>query len=282
MASELSYSGFEVVQNPNGIQFNPHSLGVLLTRLIGHDPYQDDDLIQSGHQWYSWEHHHLISSSNPAMLLNRINETFENTRKHLLESKVLIVTFGSAYAYQLRSADRIVANCHKVPGDQFVKTRLSTEHIIDHWKAVISLLNKHVPDLNVIMTVSPVRHKKDGLIENQKSKAILLLAIEGLLQRFPNVHYFPSYEIMMDDLRDYRWYADDMLHPSDMAIKYIWTRFLETYVDRSTQDEMNRISKARRNLAHRPLHADSEEYQKFRAKAEAEWEGLKDSYPHLI
>ena len=236
--------------------------------------------------WHSWMHHSCFSSADPAELVARINRTTHTVADFLREADVLIVTFGTAIIYRLQETGMLVANCHKQPDSLFVRERLSAYDIVDQWQMLLQLLGSVNPRLRVIFTVSPIRHKRDGYHVNQISKGILLQAIDPLCsasispsmgrdhagsllfanspegsphrggdaQRAEGVcNYFPAYELMMDELRDYRFYADDMIHPSAVAVDYIWQRFQDTYFDNKTKDAVAKATKEWRQSQHRPI-----------------------------
>ncbi|RZV54352.1 MAG: GSCFA domain protein [Flavobacteriaceae bacterium] len=281
MADRMKYFLFDIYSNPNGIIYNPISLANVLENVISDYRYQQHDLIKNEDVWYSWNHHHLIYHQSEGELLNQLNNKKASARKHLAKSHFLMITFGSAFAYQYNLSENIVANCHKIPGTSFTKIRLGIEEIVKRWQSLISDLTERNPKLQIIFTVSPVRHIKDGLIENQKSKSILLLATDQLVQKFECVHYFPAYEIMMDDLRDYRFYASDMIHPSQDAVDYIWNRFIDTYASDSCKSLMLEIDKLQRATAHRLHNPNSNTSFRFRKKTEDGWKALYQKYPFL-
>ena len=237
--------------------------------------------------WHSWMHHSSFSSADPAELVARINRTTHEVAAFLREADVLIVTFGTAIIYRLKETGMLVANCHKQLDNLFVREWLNAYDIVDQWQMLLQLLESVNPKLKVIFTVSPIRHKRDGYHVNQISKGILLQAVDETLQTLPSpsleggssisaneeTHgeadeqgnhslptgrvrggsYFPSYEIMMDELRDYRFYADDMIHPSGVAVEYIWQRFQDTYFDNKTKDAVAQAAKEWRQSQHRQI-----------------------------
>ena len=214
--------------------------------------------------------------------MNRVLHLF---RTQIIEASHFIITYGTSWVYRLRQAQpdslSIVANCHKVPQNQFDKEILSVEIIENSIKNTINLIQSINPNCNFIFTISPVRHIKDGFVENQRSKAHLITAIQNSQLATCNSIYFPSYEIKMDELRDYRFYADDMLHPSQSAIDYIWIRFFENYVSESEFGLMNQVCEIQRALKHRPFNPNSESHQKFLANLEAKIEQLQQKLPFL-
>jgi len=214
-------------------------------------------------------------------MINQMNTSSSKAADHLAKSQIFLITWGTAFAYRYIETGELVANCHKIPNSKFEKIRLGDHRIIGEWQDTIEALLRQNSELKIIMTVSPVRHMKDGLVANQRSKATLLLAIEALTQQFRQVHYFPSYEIMMDDLRDYRFYKSDMLHPSDEAIGYIWKKFTETYMDKQTVSIMKEVHQLQLAKAHRSKHPDSKAAIDFKESTRQKWNALMDRYPFL-
>ena len=200
----------------------------------------------------------------------------------LLSADFLLITFGTAWVYQHKYSQRIVSNCHKLPANQFRRFRLSVKEIVSEWKLLISGLKLHNSKLKFLFTVSPVRHLKDGAHENQLSKSVLFLAIEELQQLFSDIlFYFPAYEIMHDELRDYRFYSDDMMHPSSLAVNYIWDRFAKFYFSKETCQINKEWSLIRNALEHRPLYPKSESYLNFLQKTSDKLEMFSKRYPYI-
>ena len=206
----------------------------------------------------------LFSAFTPEETLHAINSRLHHAYKKLPELNWLMVTMGTAYVYKQKESGQVVANCHQLPESHFLRYRLSVEEIVEDYTALITEMSARNPDLKWLFTVSPIRHIRDGMHANQLSKSTLLLAIDRLQQLFPErVFYFPSYEIILDELRDYRFYADDMLHPSPLAIRYLWERFSETFFSPETKQVIVAVQDIRRDLAHKPFHPESEAYQRF-------------------
>ena len=192
-----------------------------------------------------------------------------------------MLTFGTAWVYEQKHTGRIVGNCHKQPDKLFTRRLLSVEEIVVEYFDLLKMLQELNPNLKVLFTVSPIRHAKDGMHGNQISKSTLLLAIDTLQHHYPMCHYFPSYEIVLDELRDYRFYADDMLHPSPLAIRYLWERFSETFFSSETKQVIVAVQDIRRDLAHKPFHPESEAYQRFLGQIVLKIERLIGKYPYL-
>ena len=260
IGEKMVRGGFEAMVNPFGTLYNPASIAASLLRSISEKEYTADsvELIQSESDgmWHSWMHHSSFSSLDVATLVERINGTTHCVADFLREADVLIVTMGTAIIYRLKETGMLVANCHKQLDSLFVRERLNSYDIVDQWQMLLQLLESVNPKLKVIFTVSPIRHKRDGYHVNQVSKGILLQGVDEIVNGKSSnsqCFYFPSYEIMMDELRDYRFYADDMIHPSEKAVEYIWQRFQDTYFDNKTKDAVAKATKEWARHQHRQI-----------------------------
>ena len=260
IGEKMVRGGFEAMVNPFGTLYNPASIAASLLRSISEKEYTADsvELIQSESDgmWHSWMHHSSFSSLDVATLVERINGTTHCVADFLREADVLIVTMGTAIIYRLKETGMLVANCHKQLDSLFVRERLNSYDIVDQWDMLLQLLESVNPKLKVIFTVSPIRHKRDGYHVNQVSKGILLQGVDEIVNGKSSnsqCFYFPSYEIMMDELRDYRFYADDMIHPSEKAVEYIWQRFQDTYFDNKTKDAVAKATKEWARHQHRQI-----------------------------
>ncbi|MDX1913251.1 MAG: GSCFA domain-containing protein [Saprospiraceae bacterium] len=271
IGARLAACKFHTQVNPNGIVYNPVSMASCLTRLLeGTRPYQADELFHHDGLWHSWEHHGRFSHPDKSAALAAINTGYRQGAAFLQECDGIVLTLGTAEVSVLRETGQIVANNHKTPAAWFETRRLNVGEIVESLMTVLQMWQTIRPHLRVIVSVSPVRHLRSGLVENQRSKAALLLAGAVLSERLEGVVYFPAYEWLMDDLRDYRFYAADMLHPSEAAIDYIWANFAETFFSEKTRALNVRIEKIRAAALHRPFHSDSEPHQAFlRAQLEA-------------
>ena len=273
---------FDCDVNPFGILYNPLSVSKALDDIIACKHYGPDDLFFHQECYHSYMHHGSFSATNREMVLDTINTRLSKASQRLAQTEVLIITFGTAWVYYLQSTREVVSNCHKMPAKTFVREKLTVNDIVETYSSLIAKLQQCSPNLRLLFTVSPIRHVKDGLHENQLSKATLLLAIDELTRKFPEqVSYFPAYEIVMDELRDYRFYADDMVHPSALAIQYIWECFCELYFSADTLQLMKECSNLARALAHRPLKPDSTEYKRFLGQIVLKIEQLNEKYPYL-
>lgn len=271
IGDKFSEHYFQATVNPYGTLYNPASIATSLL------PISSNLLPVCYHNglWHSMMHHGSFSHTNKEEVLRRCQESREVMSNALKEASTIIITFGTAWVYEWNG--EVVANCHKLPANQFNRTRLTVDEIVEQWQSII----EQMPDKHWIFTVSPIRHIKDGLHENQISKAILLQAVDCLTANNAMVSYFPSYEIMLDELRDYRFYAEDMVHPSKLAVDYIWQRFVDTYMTADTQNEMRSLHQLWRDRHHRFLHPETEEAKDFAQRTEIRLQNLKKRYPWL-
>lgn len=274
IGKKMAKGGIDAMVNPFGTLYNPASIAASLLRSISENEYVADaaELLRNERDglWHSWMHHSTFSSADREELLRRMNSTMHMVADTLRTADVLIVTLGTAIIYRLKDTGRLVANCHKMPDAMFARECMSAYDIADQWDMLLQLLASINPRLKIIFTVSPIRHKRDGYHANQVSKGVLLNAVETLVptirltkaadDRTENqdmtrctCSYFPSYEIMMDELRDYRFYADDMIHPSEKAVEYIWQRFQDTYFDNKTKDAVAKATKEWARQQHRQI-----------------------------
>ena len=282
IGKKLSDVYFNVDINPFGVLYNPISIQKSIELLSENKLFTENDLFLHRGLWQSYSHSSLFSDITPEKCLCKINNRYSKASEILKKTDMLLITFGTAWVFEEQQGGRVVSNCHKLPSKNFVRRRLTVEEIAAHYSNLITELNNDLPNLKLIFSVSPIRHWKDGAHENTLSKSTLLLAIDILRKQFNNIEYFPAYEIMMDELRDYRFYASDMLHPSDVAVDYIWKRFSDTFFDESTRRMNTEFGQFRTDLSHRPLFPDSDEYQIFKIHLEKQKENLKTRYPFLI
>ena len=281
MGLRLKNLKFPIIANPFGILYHPVVIAQNLDRLSHKMAYQNTDLIENQQRWHSFDHHSSYSSDSPEQTLKNINGDLQKAATTLQETKVLLLTFGTAYAWRHLASNKLVANCHKLPAAHFEKILVPREAIIEKLQSTLLRLKDQSPDLQCLLTVSPVRHLRDGLLNNQISKAILRLSAHYLTKELDFVHYFPSYEIMMDDLRDYRFYERDLLHPSPMALDYIWEHFQESMMTTATQASCQQIAKIKKALAHRPFNPKTDAHQTFLTKTLAEIEKIEQKYPSV-
>ena len=282
MGDKLLYYKFQTQVNPFGIIFNPFSIEKLIERVVLQRYFTKDDIFFFNERWHCYEVHSELSDADAEVFLSKLNQILSDTQKQLQQATHIIITYGTSWVYRHIETNAIVANCHKVPQKQFSKELLSIDSIQKAIQNTVSLIATLNPKCNFIFTVSPVRHLKDGFVENQVSKAHLIAAIYATTNtKQQTLNYFPSYEIMMDELRDYRFYADDMMHPSPMAIDYIWERFAATQIDASAITTMELVQTIQKGLAHRPFNPNSESHQKFEANLKEKIATLEAQYSFM-
>jgi hypothetical protein len=265
LGEKLKQNRFNVSINPNGIMFNPISITKALTSYITHHPYDQSQIFKTQEWWTSWDHHTRFSHADPDALITMMNNSLEDAHRFLKQTRWLVITLGSAWVYQLENGE-VVANCHKVPTDKFRKKLLTVEEVLSSLDNLIHRLFIFNPGLRIMFTVSPVRHLRDGFVENNRSKAVLIQAVHHLVDKFTGLHYFPAYELVIDDLRDYRFYAEDMVHPNYQATEYVWQKFTAATMDAATLKIMQEINLVNAAKAHKPFQPDSEAHKKFRQK----------------
>jgi len=277
----LSYK-FKVCVNPFGVLYNPISIKQSLEILLNQKFFTENDLFRYNDKWLSFYHDTEFSDENLDLCLDKINLTLKKAIELFENLDFLFITFGTAHVYQFLETGQIVTNCHKIPSSYFKKYLLNPEEIISEYKKlfkdILTLNNK----IKIIFTVSPVRYIRDGFEQNQLSKSILIYSIHKICEIFKeNVFYFPAYEIFIDELRDYRFYADDMIHPSEFSINYLWERFLNVYCDQETLFIINEIDKILKRLNHKPFRPDSNEYKKFIQTTIEEIKKIVEKYPFI-
>lgn len=265
MYNKLSAYKFRVQQNPHGTLFNPVSISRAVADYVANRLYELSDLVLINEGWHSWHHHKQFSSPNADIALHRINTAIAEARRFLLSARCCIITLGSAFVSELVASEdgQVVANCHRAPADWFRRRLLGVAEVQTALADTLNQLWSFNPDLHVIFTVSPVRHLREGFLDNNRSKATLLLAVYDIVSQYTVAHYFPSYELVIDDLRDYRFYAEDMVHPNYMATNYVWNKFVGTCFDHSTRSLMKNIEQVMRAYTHVPFNAQSRAHRKF-------------------
>jgi hypothetical protein len=281
IGGKLNDYKFPVDINPFGIIYNPSSVGKSIELLIGRKEFTKENLFFFEKKWISFYHHSSFSDKDPELCLKRINRKIAESGDFLKKSEFLFLTFGTAWVYQWKESGEIVSNCHKIPASRFNRKLLTTVDILENYQTLINKLLKFNPRLKIVFTISPVRHWKDSPEGNQVSKSVLLLSVHQLTQKFQSVGYFPAYEIMMDDLRDYRFYAEDMIHLNSVAVDYIWERFKETYLDKEALSIMQNINPILSAMGHRPFDADSERHQDFVQKILDKTKKLQSQYSFI-
>ncbi|TCN51057.1 GSCFA domain-containing protein [Flavobacterium circumlabens] len=285
MAEKLDYFKFENHTNPFGIIFNPVSIEKIIKRVFKQELFTEKDVFFHNERWHCFDIHSDWSNSDKQELLENLNQIAKTLVQQLSNATHVIITYGTSWIYRNTESSEIVANCHKVPQKQFSKELLSVETIQKSIQNTIDLTQALNPSINFIFTISPVRHVKDGFAENQLSKSHLFTALHQVLKthnsQFITHNYFPSYEIMMDELRDYRFYGEDMLHPNPIAIDYIWQRFSENYITEDSLLTMKEISEIQKALNHRSFNPDSEQHLKFLSKLQQKIKSIEEKFPHI-
>ncbi|WET04311.1 GSCFA domain-containing protein [Flavobacterium sp. YJ01] len=285
MAEKFDYFKFQNETNPFGIIFNSVSIEKLFKRVCKQELFEEKDVFFHNERWHSFDVHSDLSNSDRQELLETLNKAVSETNKKLKEATHIIITFGTSWIYRNMESDEVVANCHKVPQKQFSKELLSVNEIQKSIQNTIESIEALSPNINFIFTISPVRHIKDGFVENQLSKSHLFTALHQVLKshnsKLKTHNYFPSYEIMMDELRDYRFYNEDMLHPNQIAIDYIWKLFSENYISQDSFSLMQQVDEIQKSLRHRSFNPESEQHQKFLAKLQQKIRILENKISHI-
>jgi hypothetical protein len=282
MGEKFDYFKFQATTNPFGIIFNAVSLEKLIRRSVENRKFTENDIFFHNDLWHCYEVHSELSNPDKETFLNHLNSIIELTHRQITSLTHCIITLGTSWVYRNIETDEIIANCHKVPQKQFTKELLSINQIEESIENIISLTHSVNPNCNFIFTVSPVRHIKDGFAENTLSKAHLVAAIHKTITHHPSpITYFPAFEIMMDELRDYRFYAEDMLHPNQTAIDYIWIQFFENYISESEFGLMNKICSIQKGLKHRPFNPKTASHQKFLADLKTKMTTIEKKLPFI-
>ena len=281
IGDKLEFYKFQNTLNPHGILFHPKAIEKLVHHSIHKKDYTTKDVFYHNEQWHCFDAHSKLSHTSKDVLLSQLNHSLKNTQIQVKNASHIIITLGTAWVYNFIETEKTVANCHKVPQKQFDKTLLSIDEITESLTNIAALIKQLNKKAIVLITVSPVRHLKDGFIENQRSKAHLITAVHQAIDKTEQLHYFPAYEIMMDELRDYRFYAEDMIHPNATAINYIWDRFSETWISEKAQNLMHDIEAIQKGLQHRPFNANSEAHQLFLKKLRKQMTELAKQHSHI-
>jgi hypothetical protein len=263
IGSQFEAGHMPVMINPTGTVYNPVSVSNTINSITSGAEYRESDLYNFKGIWLSFNHYTDFSSESASEVLNKINRNMNEARKFISSAKFLFITLGTARVYRWRESGKIVSNCHKIPSSEFTNELLSVTEIVTLWNEQLNKLKVLNPGLKVIFSISPVRHMKDGAHGNQVSKSVLFLAVEELLKHESCPGYFPAYEMVMDDLRDYRFYNDDMLHPSASAVEYIWNAFSHCYFDNNTLGLWHEVSGISKAVSHRIQSQSGRQLKKF-------------------
>ena len=280
MEGKFNHFKFDNFSNPFGILFHPLAIEKAIHDCIAKNYYSESSLLKHNDSWLSLNHHSRFNNSDAEKALDDINENIESGHSALKNASHVIITLGTSWVYKWNENGQTVGNCHKIPQKKFTKSLLNSEEILSSLKRIIKQIRSINQEANFIFTVSPVRHLKDGFIENSLSKALLLAGIHEVAKD-AGVFYFPAYEIMMDDLRDYRFYDKDMIHPNEIAVDYIWDLFSNSWVSQKSRELMTEIDDIQRSLAHRPFDSNSEGHKKFLTVLEKKINALKLRHPEI-
>ena len=272
---------FKTEINPFGVLYNPISILNSIQLLLQNKKFTASDIFEYKSLWHSFAHSSSFSDVSSELCLSKMNERISFASEFIKSTDVLLITFGTAWVFTDKESGRVVSNCHKLPAAKFNRRRLTVDEITEAYSDLLTKLKALYPNLNVVFSVSPIRHWKDGAHENTISKSTLLLAVDALQNQFDNVHYFPAYELLIDELRDYRFYASDMLHPSDVAVEYIWSKFSESVFSEETLQLMKKLEQLAADRAHRPLHPLSPEYALFKENTGKRKNEIIQKYPFL-
>ncbi|MDV7186128.1 GSCFA domain-containing protein [Lutibacter sp. TH_r2] len=282
ISKKLDYFKFQAKSNPFGILYNPIAIENLITNAINEKQYSEKDIFQLNERWHCFDAHSDCSSTSKKGILSNLNTQITSTKKQLKNTSHLIITLGTARVYRHIESDIIVGNCHKIPQKKFLQELLSVKQIIASLENIVTLIKTENASINIIFTVSPIRHLKDGFIENMQSKSHLISAIQQLVDQRKQLYYFPSYEIMMDDLRDYRFYKSDMIHPNNVAINYIWEQFQNVWIYKKSLTLMKEVEAIQKGLAHKPFNPDSTKHKEFLEKLQLKIKKLKNEHNIII
>ena len=263
IGQKLGFSGFNTLINPFGTQFHPLAIENVFSRIYMRTGFTEREIFGLKNLYFTWDHSSTFAQINPEKALEKANETVENGNAFLQNANVFIFTLGTAWAYRLKETEIYVSNCHKIPQSNFEKELLSYEQVYAAVKNIIFMVKDVRPNARIIFTISPVRHSRDGFFENNVSKGLLHNVLYMILKEMEDVAYFPSYEIVMDELRDYRYYSGDLVHLNDLGVKFIWEKFKQNYFSEETLKIMNEVEKIKTALNHRSQNPGGTEHKKF-------------------
>ncbi len=287
IGAKLMAHKFRVLQNPHGILFNPVSVAEAITDYVEGNEYREADLFSFNEVWHSWKHHSRFSDLRAEAALAKINGSIRGAHEFLKQADFLMITLGSAWTYTLTEQARggrkgaVAANNHKAPADWFAKKLMTHEEIVQVLDNMLHRLFFFNPGIRILFTISPVRHLREGAVENNRSKAALIGAVHHLVDKFDRLYYFPAYELVIDDLRDYRFYAEDLVHPNYFATEYVWEKFVASSMSEAARNLMEEIAAINRAVKHKPFNPDSEAHRKFLETYRGKTEELRSKHPHL-
>ena len=281
IAEKFSYYKFQNNVNPLGVLFHPIAILDLLSRARQNKFYTENDIFFSNGYWQSFQAHSRLNSTSQSEILDHLNKALKLTQNQLQSASHVILTFGTAWVYKHKQSKTTVANCHKQPQSEFDKSILSVDELQDTFNSIISVLKSFNPKVTVVFSISPVRHLKDGFVENNLSKAHLMTALHSVINTTENTCYFPSYELLMDELRDYRFYKQDMVHPNQIAIDYVWEKFQSIWIDADVNSIMQEVNQLQKGFAHKPFNPLAEEHAIFLSTLAKKAEALESRFPFM-
>ena len=287
MGDKLKKLKFSTLENPNGILFNPVSVAEAIDSYISNRQLTINDLFFYNETWHSWNHHSRFSEISQSDAISKMNDSIALAHDFLKKADHLMITLGSAWVYTFthQAANSVIgkvaANNHKAPANWFLKKLMTVEETLTIWEELLKKIFLFNPNLTIIFTISPVRHLREGVIENNRSKAVLIQTVHQLIEKFDRSYYFPAYELVIDDLRDYRFYAEDLVHPNYQATQYVWEKFTESCMDEKTKLLIKEITEMNQAYQHKPLNPFTERHQKFLMAYNTKIDILQTKYPFL-
>ncbi len=281
IGKKFDYFKLPYKSNPFGILYHPFAIRNLFNRAVSGAEFSAEDVFFHNERWHCFEAHSSLSDPEREKLIARLNNETEQTRKYIKEATHIIITPGTSWVYRRVENNKAVANCHKLPQVNFTKEISKVAELEEAMNTIVTQILVLNPEAQIIFTISPVRHLKDGLVENQLSKSLLFVAVHNILVRHKLTSYFPSYEILMDELRDYRFYSEDMLHPSKVGIDYIWENFVTYWFSSEAILTLKQIDNIQKGLSHRPFYQNSVAHRKFQEDLKHKIENVKAKYPML-
>lgn len=287
IGDKLRKHKFNVLENPNGILFNPVSVAEAVDSYLSGKVFSVSDIFLYNETWHSWKHHSRYSGITAEECISKINSSITQAQQYLKHTDHLMITLGSAWLYTLTSEaanavpDSVAANNHKAPASWFRKRLMQVPEAVALLGDMVRKLQAYNPSLQVIFTISPVRHLREGVIENNRSKAVLIQAVHELVENFEQLYYFPAYELVIDDLRDYRFYAEDLVHPNYHATQYVWEKFTEACMNEETRSLMKEIAELNLAFQHKPFNSGTSQHQKFLKTYLVKTQSLQERHPYL-
>ncbi len=278
---KLEACHFDVSCNPLGILFNPVSIQQTIERILEDREVTKNEVFETDGVWNSFDFHSQFAQCSLSEYISNINQQINSAHKFIQDTDFVFITLGTAWVYEEKESKHVVANCHKIPSTHFSRKRISESECTERLMTIAKQLKNTNEKVNVIFTVSPIRHWKDGAHGNQLSKSILLLSVDNVCREIQGCHYFPSYELMLDELRDYRFYAEDLLHPNELAQTYIWEKFEDTYFSEETKQINKEVLNLEQALHHRPINPKSENFKRFQEETQIRKKILVQKYPFL-